>query len=91
MTINPDVVLLLLLPSLLYKAGVSTSWPGFRLNLRPIMLLAIGCTLFTATAVAMFAHLVLGMPSAVAFLLGAVVSPPDRSHRDGGGATAATV
>ncbi len=76
-SINPDIVLLLMLPPLLYAAGVGMSWPGFRDNLRPIMLLAVGCVLFTAAAVAAAAHLLLGMPWAVGFVLGAVVSPPD--------------
>src|SRR5262247_71630 len=51
-TLKPDLVLLLLLPPLLYYSGVSMSWRGFRANLRPILLLAIGCVLFTAAAVA---------------------------------------
>ncbi len=76
-SIDPDMVLLLMLPPLLYAAGVGMSWPGFRDNLRPIMLLAVGCVLFTAAAVAAAAHLLLGIPWAVGFVLGAVVSPPD--------------
>ena len=76
-SIDPDMVLLLMLPPLLYSAGVGMSWPGFRDNLRPIMLLAVGCVLFTAAAVATAAHLLLGIPWAVGFVLGAVVSPPD--------------
>ena len=45
------------------------SWSGFRINLRPIMLLAVGCVLFTATAVAATMHWLLGMPWAVGFLV----------------------
>ena len=76
-TIAPDIVLLLLLPPLLYSAGVGMSWRGFRANLRPILLLAIGCVLFTASAVAAACHYLLGMDWAVGFVLGAVVAPPD--------------
>ena len=75
--IEPDFVLLLLLPPLLYSAGVGMSWRGFRANLRPILLLAIGCVLFTAAAVAAVCHVLLGMNWAVGFVLGAVVAPPD--------------
>src|SRR5437899_1629738 len=75
--LDPTVVMLLFLPPLLYSAGVSMSWQGFRKNLGPITLLAIGCVLFTTTAVAGVAHFALGLPWAVAFVLGAVVSPPD--------------
>lgn len=75
--IEPDIVLLLFLPPVLYSAGVGMSWRGFRENLRPILLLAVGCVLFTAAAVAAVGHWLLGLPWAVAMILGAVVSPPD--------------
>jgi monovalent cation/hydrogen antiporter len=74
---DPDLVLLTLLPPLLYSSGVDMSWRGFCTNLRPILLLAVGCVLFTATAVAALGHFLLGMPWAVGFVLGAVVAPPD--------------
>src|SRR5712691_3477768 len=73
----PEFVLLVILPPLIYSAGVSMSWREFRFNLRPIILLAFGCVLFTTCAVAAAAHLVLGLPWAVGFLLGAIVAPPD--------------
>jgi CPA1 family monovalent cation:H+ antiporter len=76
-TLKPDLVLLLFLPPLLYYSGVGMSWRGFRANLRPILLLAIGCVLVTAAAVAAVAHFVLGLSWAVGFVLGAIVSPPD--------------
>src|ERR1700723_2151256 len=73
----PELVLLGILPPLIYSAGVAMSWREFRFNLRPIILLAFGCTLFSAAAVAVAAHYVLGMPLAVGFVLGAIVSPTD--------------
>ncbi len=73
----PEVVLLGILPPLIYSAGVAMSWREFRFNLRPITLLAFGCVLFTAGAVAAVAHFLLGMPSAVGFVLGAIVAPTD--------------
>jgi Na+/H+ antiporter len=75
--LRPDLVLSLLLPPLLYTSGVGMSWRGFKANLRPILLLAVGCVLFTALVVATLAHNLLGLPWAVGFVLGAVVSPPD--------------
>ena len=75
--IKPELVLMLALPPLIYTSGVGMSWRGFRANLRSILLLAIGCVIFTATAVASVVHWLLGIPWAVAFILGAVVSPPD--------------
>src|SRR6202008_3240668 len=67
----------LILPPLIYTAGVAMSWREFRFNLRPITLLAVGCVVFTTCAVAAVAHWLLGMPLAVGFVLGAIVSPPD--------------
>ena len=75
--LDPELVLVLLLPPLLYSSGVGMSWRGFRSNLRPILLLAIGCVLFTAGAVAAVTHYALGFSWAVGFVLGAIVSPPD--------------
>jgi CPA1 family monovalent cation:H+ antiporter len=74
---QPEGVLLLVLPPLIYSAGVSMSWREFKANLRPIGLLAIGCVIFTTVLVAAAAHWVLGMPWTVGFVLGAIVSPPD--------------
>ena len=76
-TLKPDLVLVLLLPPLLYWSGVGMSWRGFCSNLRPILLLAVGCVLVTAAAVAAVAHYLLGLPWALGFVLGAIVSPPD--------------
>jgi CPA1 family monovalent cation:H+ antiporter len=73
----PEVVLLGILPPVIYSAGVAMSWREFRFNLRPIALLAFGCVVFTTAAVAAATHWLLGMPLAVGFVLGAIVSPPD--------------
>ena len=73
----PELVLLVLLPPLIYSAGVSMSWREFCFNLRPITLLAFGCVIFTTAAVATAMHYLLGWPWSVAFVLGAIVSPPD--------------
>ncbi|MFM2289723.1 MAG: hypothetical protein RL684_2866 [Pseudomonadota bacterium] len=77
LSINPDLVMLGLLPPLLYTSGVGMSWRGFRANLRPILLLAIGCVLATAGVVATAVHYLLGVSWPVGFVLGAIVSPPD--------------
>src|SRR6516165_123021 len=73
----PEFVLLGILPPLIYSAGVAMSWREFKFNLRPIALLALGCVIFTACAVALAMNWLLGMPIAVAFVLGAIVAPPD--------------
>jgi CPA1 family monovalent cation:H+ antiporter len=73
----PELVLLGILPPLIYSAGVAMSWREFRFNLRPIVLLAFGCVIFTTCAVAFAVHWLTGMPLPVGFVLGAIVSPPD--------------
>ncbi len=73
----PELVLLVILPPLIYSAGVAMSWREFRFNLRPIALLAFGCVVFTTCAVATAAHFLLGLPWPIGFLLGAIVAPPD--------------
>jgi CPA1 family monovalent cation:H+ antiporter len=73
----PEVVLLLVLPPLIYSASVAMSWREFKHNLRPITLLAVGCVIFTASAVAVATHYLIGLPWNVGFLLGAIVAPPD--------------
>jgi CPA1 family monovalent cation:H+ antiporter len=73
----PELVLLVILPPLIYSAGVAMSWREFRFNLRPIALLAFGCVLFTTCAIAAAAHYFLNFDWAVGFLLGAIISPPD--------------
>src|SRR5687767_6877777 len=76
--IHPDYVFLLFLPPLLYAAAWFTSWHDFKANLRPILLLAVGLVLFTTAAVGLIVHaLIPEIPLAVAFALGAIVSPPD--------------
>ncbi|MFN2521888.1 MAG: cation:proton antiporter, partial [Mycobacteriales bacterium] len=76
--LDPDVVLVLILPPLLYAAALSTAFADFRDNLRPIGLLSVGLVLVTTGVVGVVAHLVvpdLSLPAALA--LGAVVAPPD--------------
>src|SRR6266545_3997276 len=73
----PELVLLVVLPPLIYSASVAMSWREFKYNLRPIILLAVGCVIFTAFAVAAATHYLIGLPWSIGFLLGAIVAPPD--------------
>ena len=76
-SLPPDVVFLAFLPPLLYAAAFNTYWQAFRKNIRSISLLAVGLVIFTTTCVAVVANQFLGMDWGPAFVLGAVVSPPD--------------
>ncbi len=75
---DPQFILVLVLPPILYQAALLTSWRDFKANIRPIGLLAIGLVIFTTLAVgATLKYLVPDIPWAVAFVFGAIVSPPD--------------
>jgi len=76
--LQPEVVLLGLLPPLLYAAAVQTSLVDFRANIRPILLLSVGLVAFTTLGIGALVHALLpevGWPAA--FAIGAVVAPPD--------------
>src|SRR5207248_10710839 len=78
LTLRPDLVVLLFRPPLLYSAALNTSLRDFRAKLQPIALLSIGCVLATTVVVAVVVHaLVEGLTWPAAFVLGAIVSPPD--------------
>ena len=75
--LDPELVLLILLPPLLYAAAYFTPLRELRRNLRPIGMLAVGLVLATMVGVALVARAVLGFGWAEAFVLGAIVSPTD--------------
>jgi monovalent cation/hydrogen antiporter len=77
--LEPDLVLVGILPPLLYVAALQTSIPQFRRWLRPILLLAVGLVLVSAFAVGLVVHLLLppDVPFAACVALGAIVAPPD--------------
>jgi CPA1 family monovalent cation:H+ antiporter len=77
-TIDPQLVLALFLPPILFDSAYSASWRDLRDNWRPILLLSVGLILITTFAVAAVVHfLIPEMPWAIAIALGAIVSPPD--------------
>jgi monovalent cation/hydrogen antiporter len=75
--LDPDLVLLIFLPPLLYGAAFFTSLRDLRRDARPIALLSIGLVAVTMVAVALVAHYAIGLGWAEAFVLGAIVSPTD--------------
>lgn len=78
LNLDPELILAIVLPAALYPAAIETAWREFRASLRPILMLAIGLVLLTTLAVGgTLKWLVPGMPWAIAFAFGAIVSPPD--------------
>ncbi|HEY9414046.1 MAG TPA: cation:proton antiporter, partial [Pseudonocardia sp.] len=81
-SIEPDVVLALVLTPLLYSAALDSSYLDFRANLRQIGLLAVGLVIFSTLVVGLVTYWVapglgLALPLGSALVLGAVVAPPD--------------
>jgi CPA1 family monovalent cation:H+ antiporter len=76
--LDPNLILLFLLPVLLYNEAFHASWHDFSRWLRPIVMLAVGLVAATIAAVAVAAKLLLpDLPWPAAFILGAIVSPTD--------------
>src|SRR5690606_9117740 len=76
--LEPDLVLVLVLPPLLYSAAFFSDLRELRRNARPIGLLAVGLVLATTAGVAAVAHaLIPGLSWEAAFVLGAVLGPTD--------------
>jgi monovalent cation/hydrogen antiporter len=75
---DPELTFTLFVPPLLYWAASTSSLRDVRRNARPILLLAVALVLVTIAAVAVVAHAIAPeLPWASAFVLGAIVSPPD--------------
>jgi CPA1 family monovalent cation:H+ antiporter len=75
--ISPEVIFLIFLPPLLSSAAFFSSPQDLRRHLRPILLLAIGLVLLSMAAIALIAHVLIGLPWAAAFVLGAILAPTD--------------
>ena len=76
--LEPDLVLVVFLPPLLFGAAVKTPTRDLRTNVAPLLRLSIGLVIFTAVLVAVVAQAAiptLGWPAA--FTLGAIVAPTD--------------
>lgn len=76
--INPEIVLLIFLPPLLYDAAFNINFKTFKTNINTISTLAIGLVFVTACGVAVAAHYIIpGMTWPLAFVLGAILSATD--------------
>ncbi|HET6549445.1 MAG TPA: Na+/H+ antiporter [Solirubrobacter sp.] len=77
-TLDPDLVLLIFLPPLLYAGAFFANLRDLRADLRTISMLSIGLVLATVLVVAAVAHELIGDLSwPAAFALGAIVGPTD--------------
>jgi CPA1 family monovalent cation:H+ antiporter len=75
--LDPNLVLLVFLPPLLYASAFFADLRALRNDARVISFNAVGLVLATAAAVAAIAHEVIGLPWAISFAFGAIVAPTD--------------
>jgi CPA1 family monovalent cation:H+ antiporter len=78
----PDLVFLVFLPPLIFGDGYVTDWRDFKRYIQPITMLATGLVIATSVTVAFVAHWLIGLPLAVGFVLGAILSPTDTVATD---------
>ncbi|MFC8667998.1 Na+/H+ antiporter [Streptomyces sp. NPDC057199] len=77
-TLDPHIVLPLVLPPLLYTAATDSSYLDLRAQLRPVALLSVGYVLFATLVVGWAAYMIVpDLSLTAALVLGAVVAPPD--------------
>ncbi|MGN6754040.1 MAG: Na+/H+ antiporter [Intrasporangium sp.] len=78
LVIDPELILPLFLPPLLFATAQRTSWSVFRIRWRSLVLLAVALVLVTvAVAAGVSLLMVQGLTVAAAVALGAIVAPPD--------------
>jgi Na+/H+ antiporter len=75
--LDPELVFAIFLPPLLYHAAFFADLRSLKADARAISLTSVGLVLATMAAVAVLAHELMGVPWAIAFALGAIVSPTD--------------
>ncbi|NUR90038.1 MAG: Na+/H+ antiporter [Nonomuraea sp.] len=76
--LEPELVLFVFLPPLLYSAALDSSYQRLRDVKRAVGMLSIGLVIFTTIVVGLVVHLLLpDLSLALAFALGAIIAPPD--------------
>ena len=76
--LQPDLILFVVLPPLVYTTALESSYLNLRDHLRTLTLLSVGLVLFTTAVVGGAARLAVpGLSLAAAFTLGAILAPTD--------------
>lgn len=75
--LDPELIFFTILPPILFSGGYFTPVGTFKKNIAPITHLALGLVILTTITVGLFAHYYYSIPWAAAFILGAIISPPD--------------
>jgi CPA1 family monovalent cation:H+ antiporter len=75
--LNPNIILFLFLPALLFEGAWNVDIKRLRENWLSVFLLAVPGLLFSVLVVALFLHWGAGLPWLFVLLLGAIISPTD--------------
>lgn len=76
--LDPEIIMLIFLPPLLYDAAFNISFKEFKTNINTITTLATGLVFVTTAGIAVIAHYCIpGMSWPLAFVLGAILSATD--------------
>ena len=75
--ISADVVLLILVPGLVFEAAYDLRWTQIRSVLGALVALAIPGVFLSAAVVALVLHVVIGLPLALAFVVGSITAATD--------------
>ncbi|MFT4232559.1 MAG: sodium:proton antiporter [Leucobacter sp.] len=76
--VDPEIILVVVLPPLLYAAAVNVPIIDFRRNFRPVIALSVVLVIISAVVVGFVVHwLIPDIPLAATIALGAVISPTD--------------
>lgn len=75
---EPNLILEIVLPPILYYAAFGISFRQFKLNWQEILSLSLGLVIFTTLAIGvLFKSIFPQFPWELAFVFGAIISPPD--------------
>ena len=75
--VSPDLILALLVPPLLFEATLHLPWSKLRIDLVPVLLLAIVGTAAGTLGLGALVNVTLGVPWPAAFAFGALISATD--------------
>ena len=77
LTVNPELVLFVLLPGLVFEASYRLAFDDLRRAFGGVAILAVPGVLISTAVVAAVLHLAMGMPIELGFVVGAMVSATD--------------
>ena len=75
--LTPRAVLFGFMPPLIYQTAIAGHWSDLRRNKRTVALLSVGHVVFATLVIAVATHTWLNFGWPVAFMIGAILSPPD--------------